>query len=293
MQNLDQNEVAKRLGVSRSKVSRLLTSARETGIVEIRVHSAASPVWSAAAEIEERFGLSEVVVENALEGEPPRNTAARAAARHLDRIVDDPVSIGFGWGRTLGLIPKFVRKRELRDVQVLSVVGRPNWTGDEVFDATPGLGTAYGVPALQIPAPALVASGEVADHLRRDPAVTSALLKAAAVDVCVVALGSVDPDTSPLVTGRVMAATDLKHMAALGAVGDVLMHFFGPTGEPVTGPHERHLVGLSLHDLLRIPRRIAVAAGEDKVRSIVGAARGGLITGLVTDYDTATAVLAH
>ena len=37
-QGLTQNEIAKKLFISRSNISRLLTQAREAGIVEIKVH---------------------------------------------------------------------------------------------------------------------------------------------------------------------------------------------------------------------------------------------------------------
>jgi DNA-binding transcriptional regulator LsrR (DeoR family) len=290
---LDQSEVAERLGVSRSRVSRLLAAAKDAGIVEIRVHGASTDVLMVGAELERRLGLGEVLVEQALDGESPRQTAARAAARFLDRIVEEPIRIGIGWGRTLGLIPQFVQRRDVNGVEIVEIVGHPNWTGDGLaFEASASLAACYGVPVGHVPAPALVATATIASHLLKDSAVSVALSRASAAEVCLLAIGHVNPRDSPLIAGRVLEARELANLAKSRAVGDFALHFFDKSGAPVPGPHEDRLIGLSRLQLMGIPRRIAVAAGDDKVEPILASVRGGLITGLITDLNTARGLLA-
>lgn len=43
--------------------------------------------------------------------------------------------------------------------------------------------------------------------------------------------------------------------------------------------------------LRKMPRRIAVVAGEDKVKAVVGAVRGGYINTLITDASCARALV--
>jgi DNA-binding transcriptional regulator LsrR (DeoR family) len=291
--DLDQGHVAERLGVSRSRVSRLLAAARNAGIVEIRVHGASADVLRAAAEVERALGLDEVIVEQPLDGEDPRETAARAAASMLDQAVEVPVRIGIGWGMTLGSIAKHVKRRNVTGVDIVEIVGRPNWTGDGMaFEASSSLATAYAVPVAHVPAPALVSSAAIAGQLVRDPAVATALARASSADICLLAVGNVDPRTSPLVSGRVLTAAELTSLARAGAVGDIGLHFFDKDGKPLATAHEERLIGLRPEELKKVPRRIAVAAGLEKVAAIRGAAKGGWITGLITNVETARSLLA-
>ena len=206
--DLDQGNVAERLGVSRSRVSRLLAAARDAGIVEVPVSTGRPPTCvRAAAEVGRVLSLDEVIVEHPLDGETPRETAARAAASMLDRAVEVPVRIGIGWGMTLGSIPKHVKRRNVSGVDIVEIVGRPNWTGDGMaFEASSSLATAYSVPVAHVPAPALVSSAAIATQLVQDPAVAAALARASSADVCLLAVGNVDPRSSPLVSGRVLTA---------------------------------------------------------------------------------------
>ncbi len=67
--------------------------------------------------------------------------------------------------------------------------------------------------------------------------------------------------------------------------------FFEINGRPVPSPIENRLIGLGLDELERIPSVICVAGGSPKVASILGALRGGYVSVLITDNETARAVI--
>ncbi len=54
---------------------------------------------------------------------------------------------------------------------------------------------------------------------------------------------------------------------------------------------ERRVLGIELPAFLAIPRRVAVAGGPEKVPAIRAALAGGLVNVLVSDEDTARALL--
>jgi dihydroxyacetone kinase-like protein len=54
--------------------------------------------------------------------------------------------------------------------------------------------------------------------------------------------------------------------------------------------HDR-AIALSLAEIRRIPTKIVVAGGTEKVPGIVAAAHGGLVDVLVTDAGTAAGIL--
>jgi DNA-binding transcriptional regulator LsrR (DeoR family) len=75
------------------------------------------------------------------------------------------------------------------------------------------------------------------------------------------------------------------------AVGDVASRHFDLEGNAVELEREDQLLGVSRAQLRAAGTVIGVAAGVAKARSIVGAARAGLIDVLVTDSVTAAAAL--
>lgn len=53
----NQNDIAKKLGVSRPTVSRLLQQAKEEGIVEIKINDPAEDIQQLATQLEQKFNL--------------------------------------------------------------------------------------------------------------------------------------------------------------------------------------------------------------------------------------------
>jgi DNA-binding transcriptional regulator LsrR (DeoR family) len=291
--DMDQSEVARRMGLSRSHVSRLLLAARESGIVTVRVNGRLPEAWRLEQRLEQILGLEQVAVVMPVDGEEPRLAAARSGARLLDDAVRTDGTVGLGWGRTLGLIARFARPQQVANVELFDIVGRPVWPIDDPpYEVSEALARIYGTPVRHVPAPALVETTELAEALLRDPLVHDVLTKASAADLTVVALGNVDPATSSLVLS---GATDPEAVASVrdaGAVGEVIGHFFNRDGAAVPSGLDGRIVGLSLEQLRRSVRVVAIAAGPDKVAPILGATTGGLIRGLVTDAQTAKMLIA-
>ena len=84
---------------------------------------------------------------------------------------------------------------------------------------------------------------------------------------------------------------DLQTIVAKGAVADVCLRYFDAAGRPVGTSLDGRVLGIELPAFLAIPRRVAVAGGPEKVPAIRGALAGRLINVLVSDEDTARALL--
>lgn len=289
--DLDQSAVARRMGLSRSQVSRLLTGARSEGIVEVRIHGELPSTWRLGHQVAEQLGLESVHVGMADDGEDSRNVAARTAARVLDDAVRRPISLGLGWGRTLGLIARHARQQATAGVELVDIVGRPVWPiKDPPFEVSAALARVYEASVSHVPAPAIVESLEIAEALRRDPLVSGVLDRAAGAGLTVIAIGNADPSTSSLVLSGAVPAATVAALREQGAVAEIVGHFFDSSGNLIPSELEQRIVGLGLDQLARSADVVAVAAGDDKVAPIRAAARGGLIRRLVTDARTAQAL---
>jgi deoxyribonucleoside regulator len=139
-------------------------------------------------------------------------------------------------------------------------------------------------------APLLVDSADIKQAMLRDRSIQAALRSAAAAELALVGIGTLDSD-APLVRYGHLSPGDRDRLLAARAVGDVATHFFTSDGEPVRVLDER-LVAVDREGLDSIPTVVAMAAGRQKTHAILGALRSGLVDVLVTDEETARLVLS-
>ena len=83
-----------------------------------------------------------------------------------------------------------------------------------------------------------------------------------------------------------------RQLEATCAVGEVLVAPYDLDGHFVCPALRERVIAYDARRLGRIPVGIGVAAGESKVRPILGALRAGIVRVLVTDVATAEAVVA-
>lgn len=285
LEDLSQAEVAERLGVSRSTVSRLLARARDLQIVRIEVRPPA-PADGLADGLVDRLGLRGAMVVPAAPG-VALAALADPARRVLASLDLAPGSVlALGWGRAMvevvaaGVPP-------LPGVVIVPTIGgmaekdasfQLNELVRRAAVASGGQASFLHAPAL--PSPALRRS------LERDPAMRAVLTCWDNISVAVVGVGG-PPSTDDHARAHLPGGTG----ALADAVGDVSWHYFDPAGEPVRYPEEERLLGVSREQLAAAGTLVAVAAGAHKAPSILGACRAGLLDVLVTEATTAEAVL--
>lgn len=108
-QRLTQNEVASKLGVSRSTVVKILDEVLKRGEIQIWVKGGVNEV-ELAAELEAALNLDEAIVTpSAAEVEGTAWAVGQGLGQFLSETIPDNITIGVGWGRTLSapLSPAF------------------------------------------------------------------------------------------------------------------------------------------------------------------------------------------
>jgi DNA-binding transcriptional regulator LsrR (DeoR family) len=96
----------------------------------------------------------------------------------------------------------------------------------------------------------------------------------------------------PAWTSAAFGAATIAELTRAGAVGELLIAPFDLDGRFVADELRERTIAYDARRLDRVPVRIGIAGGASKVRPILGALRSGAVTTLVTDVDTAGAVLA-
>jgi len=293
--DLRQPQVAAMTGFSVSKVSRLLSAAREQGIVHITVEAAPEERPAAAAKLGERFGVS-------VEITPGRQRDHAAAARlcglgAVDRLLPrlpERGSVGVAAGYTMDAVASGMPRLQRPGLTIVPIVG--GWDSENRFldgnQLAARLAERIGAQSRTLLAPAVVETAAMRAALLRDATVAATASMWRRLDLALIGIGG-SPTAHPgyrTVIDRLGEDTRASLRAA-GVVGDLAGHFFRADGSFLEEWSER-MLAISITELRSTPTVMAIAAGTSKAAPIVGALRTGVIKVLVTDVATAQAALS-
>ncbi|MBC8450455.1 MAG: sugar-binding transcriptional regulator [Chloroflexi bacterium] len=293
VEELTQQEIGDRLNMPRVKVTRLLKQARDEGVVEFRIARPTAHL-ELERELRQHFGLQDAfVAPTPLQPARLRAALGEAAARYLQNLFRPGLVVGLGMGRTLAEIPRFVEPHSDGRCVFVEMVGGAGRSdlGFDTYNVSWRLAECCGGVAEHVFTPVVVESGEARAARLQDSQISATLERAAQSDVALVGIGNTGDDMVLYHLGCCDYAI-VRDLRQRGAVGDIMGHFFDVQGQPVACPLDDRLIAISLDQLRAIPTVVAVAGGQDKTAAILGALRGKHASVLVTDMDTARAVLA-
>lgn len=288
---LTQEQVAKRLFVSRQTVGRLLEAARAQGVVRIEIDASCLAALGLSTRLRDTFGLTDAIVvptddDNPLPSERVNERVAAALAAYVRRYLHPGAVVGVGWGDTVARALAMLAEESLEGVTLASAAGSIQALAQSLA-GDPKVAAHLRV----LPAPLLVSSPEAAELLRSEAAVRDVLDLAETATVLLTGIGSAGPHASA-VRSRVLTAEEVAGFAAMGAVGDMLGEWFDARGRIVSAATSGRRIGLGLERLREMPNVVGVAGGRHKAEAVLGAIRGGFIKVLVTDENTAEELLA-
>lgn len=291
LHGLSHQEIANLLGLSRVQVTRMLAKARREGIVEIRIHSDEPIFPDLQAALASQFGIASTWIAPSFPD--PSETLASVGtigAACLQSALRPGSTVAVGLSTTLASIAPHFGPDQL-EVSIVPAIGsRPGARGSvSPHEVAAQLADAVGARSYHLPAPFLASSERSAAMMRAEPDVASALDLARHADIGLFGIGGVTRGSGILVD-TAMSDEKVSQLIARGAVGDISGSFFDLDGKFVAGPMDDRMIGLTYNEILALPVRIGVAFGPDKAQAIRAALTGGIITALVTDYETANAL---
>jgi DNA-binding transcriptional regulator LsrR (DeoR family) len=291
-----QPEIADRLSITQSRVSRLLKEASRLGIVRTMVLTPPGFFSELEQAVRQAFGLRDVVVAEAASDDDAGVLSAigSAAAAYLENTLQPGERLGIS-SRSASLLAMVEAMGPITTgsaesvVQTLGAVGNPAMRA-QATRLTDRLAQLTGGEPIYLTTPGVVANRAVRDGLLADPYIADAAAAWSRLTSILTGIGSTQPSARRS-WGRALPAEDLERLAKLRAVGDVCLNFFDSEGSPVDGELRDRVIGIGVDDLRAVPRRIGVAGGKPKVDAIRAAVAGSWINVLVTDQFTARRLL--
>jgi DNA-binding transcriptional regulator LsrR (DeoR family) len=288
-----QNDIATQLGISRVMVVRLLADARRRNEVRITIAAPLTELLLLEREVETRFGVNRVIVAPFVDADAdPVKVIAAAAGNFISGEMKPGMTVGVGWGRTLFNTLPFITGATLDDFRVVSLLGgiaaarRFNpaefaWQFAELFQGEGFL----------IPAPAVVDSPETKYALLERCGLSSIFEMADKLDMVLLSCGGISSLTTSYRTGYLSEA-DRRSLIDAGAIGDVLYNFIDENGDLVDHEVNGRVISVNLARLRRTPERVLISGGKDKLAAIRATIRTIAPTALITDEQTALALLS-
>ena len=294
---LTQAQISRQIDMTRSAVSRILTEARSKGIVEINVRRPLRFDTCLEATLQERFQLQRAHV---LAGQGTdnydrlRRQLGLAAAGVLKELLRPQLSCGVAWGTTVSATIEALEVPHPVPMQIVQLVGvlRSNSHAFNAQALVEIMASKLGGEGTYLYSPFIVENAVTAQSIRSIPDVKENLEAGKRCHIALMGIGTVlDPVYSSLYQGGHIGLDTLEELHERGAVGDVGGVHIDINGNAAGGGFNDLMVGIAGPDLLAIPTRLAVAGGVAKAEAILGALRGGYTNLLVTDSETALAVL--
>ena len=298
-QNLPMKKIAAELKVSHSTISRLLTWARNQGLIEIRINDIRGRADSLEESIRLHFNIQyvKIVPVPEIAGEQAwQERVAKMAANYLNQCVESGMILGVAWGGTMNLVAANLTPKSLVGVQVVQLNGGEMVTNPSINHAS-GLLTQfannYEAKAHLFPVPTFFDYPETKQALWRERSIQQILQLHRQTDIFLYTIGSPHGQLmSATYMGNYLTESDFREMAQQGIVGDIANIMIRQDGSHDGIPLNQRACGPDLELFRSAGKAICVVSGYNKLAGLQAALAGGYVTDLILDEPTAHKLVA-
>lgn len=292
--NMSQEEIARMMGISRPKVSRMLAAAHQYNIVRIEIKDPLFSNQEVARKLCEHFKLKQVVVVSTGQNmDEAKDNIGIAASDFLNSILCDGIKIGISWGTTLNaFVNRFQAVKPVPHSCVVQLAGG-TYSQTMHLDGRELAGRLAqklncGLSILQ--SPLLVHNPALRELLMEEPETMEHFRLIKKLDAAFIGIGSSNYKNSILYKARYIDASEAKALSESGLC-DICGHQINVEGKEPNQDLARRHIGISLGDLAKVPLVVGLCAGNDKAQPIISGIHGGYINALIIDEIAAISLL--
>lgn len=297
VEQIRQVDIAARLNLSQAGVSRLLRRAQKEGIVSISIKPPEGIHHLLEAELAEKLGLEEVLVASCPDDSDSAivSSIGETAAQYLEATLCSHDRVGISsWSTALVALSEHLSGNgQLKVERVVQLMGGMSHDRAEHLaeNLTLKLANRLGARPAFMHVAGIASTPEACRVFCDEPYVRETMALFDELSVALVGIGTLEPSRFLARSGNAFSSNERSELARCGAIGDVCLRFFDAQGQAVHHPLDQRVVSISSSSLMKVPRVVGLAGGQQKVASIRAAALGGWIQVLITDSFTAEALL--
>ena len=294
-EGLNQEQISRRMNMSRSLISKMLTKARSVGIVEIIVHSEVNtPYKEDEDRLKHLLGLKHVKLTDAYNSENASAASIRKEIAHyLCGLFVDCKTVAVSASSNIHAVARDLSTHltfpHVTFVPTVGGLAELNWESN-ANNICSMFAEKLGAKSQQLYAPLVVDNRRTKDILCSQPFIRNVLNNGKRADLALVGIGgsfqtfALDEEYCRELNIRYTVDSELIQ-------GDVNFNYFDKQGNALQCEWNDLLIGLSLQDLRDIPEVMCIASEEAKAESIWIASRSGVITSLITTIAVARKIM--
>ncbi len=292
MEGKTQDEISTSLGLNRSKVLRILASARQNGTVQVNVTTEFSRCVELERGLEKKLGLERaIVVPNTSDATKDTASLGAALGQYMSSILRDNMTIGLSWGRTLSKSLPHIQNQGHTGIKVISMLGGvTRVSGDNPSEFAWRLADRLSAECLILAAPVFVPDARTRDALLQHAGINDIMVESQSLDLAILGVGNISPH-STVAQFFVLDREDLSHLQAQGAVGEMLCRFIDASGKIIDHPLNDRVLAIDPRDLATAKKIVLTAGGWEKYEIVSASMKLLKPHVLVTDESVAERII--
>ena len=297
-QNMTTGAIGRELGVSRSTISRLLSFAKEQGLVEFRIRDPRGRARSLEEEIQVRFGVRVVKVVSVPEVVGEREWLQRVAmfaANYMNSLIESDMVIGLAWGVTVSTISTYLTPKSTVNVDFVQLNGAGNTQNLGITYASEIItrfAQHYEAHAHMFPVPTFFDYPQTKAALWRERSIKRILEMQQRANILLYSIGAVQAGVpSHVYSSGYLEPRDFAELEEQKVVGDIATVFFRADGSYKDIPMNARTSGPDLSLFRQVDHAVCVVSGYGKVEGLRAALKGRYLTDLIVDEPTARMLL--
>ncbi|MBO1003979.1 sugar-binding transcriptional regulator [Pseudogracilibacillus auburnensis] len=290
-----QQAIAKKLGVSRPTVSRLLQQAKDHGFVKIKIIDPFTNNSELSKSLQAKYKIDHVKIAYAAmeEEREMMQVMSEAAADYLHQVIKDGDVLGVTWGTTMHKVALQLKQKHVKGVEIIQLKGGVGLSDVNTYESETVylFAEAFNTVPRYLPLPVFVDNPTVKEVIETDRHMHRLINLGKQANVAIFTVGAVDDESLLFRLGYF--SSEEKSLLQSEAVGDICSRFFTRTGDICSTSINDRTIGIELEELKQKEKSILVAGGSRKVEAIHGALLGGYANVFITDQYTAQSLLIH
>ncbi|MFO1034229.1 MAG: sugar-binding transcriptional regulator [Hyphomicrobiales bacterium] len=294
VEGLTQNEIADKLGIGRVTVVRNINEAIKQREVKIWITGNVAECLDLEAQLKKAFGLVDaVVVPEPADAAHVGKAIGFAAGMYVTDQLTDDFRVGVGWGATLQESLQTLSPKDLRNVEVVSMLG--GVVQARRFNPAEfawQFANIVGADCYLLTAPAVVDSAATKSALIERCGLSEVMSRLDRLDMALLSVGTMSAQSTSFRFGF-FSEDERQSLKKAGAVGDCFFNFYDADGRLVEHSINERVMSIPIDKLRAVPRKVMISGGLEKVDALIGGLRLTAANVLITSEATARAMLAR
>lgn len=286
-------DISKKYNISRYLVNKYLNEAVKVGIVKIEITENSNRNPQIENILRDKFkDINFYVVQDDINNITTSEHLANFAATYVDEVLQDNNKIvGLTWGETIYTMIDSLKNRPLERVKFTQFLGenmKYNSTAGSMRMVERAAKKVSG-EFLTLPAPLYILNDSVRNGLYSEPSLQNTIAVADNMDALITGVGTIlSLDSIPIWKqnlNAIFSTVNTQEIAGLiyGRPYDINGRFLNLEADKV--------LGLSIDQILKVPKRICLVRGKSKYKPVIGAIKGKLITDVIMTEGMAYKIL--